>query len=195
MTSLLSLCVIGAKSRRVEVWPIISYFGINGKFGGIHSVMSKLSGIVSEHFPPSDVWVGGDFTTLGGTSVCRLGRWNGTTWESVASTSGSFDGTVYGIERAKDGTTYIGGYITSPSAGLVAYNGVNFTSLGQFAPYPVFRVFLSDAGKLVVSGGFTTIGNTSVSQAAVHKGQRASCGRRSGLRDNCQNVVCTERRC
>lgn len=118
------------------------------------------------------MWVGGDFTSIGGIAANRIAQYDSATntWSAL---SGGTNNTVMAIEKIGN-YLYVGGAFTSAggvAASYIArYNLVNGTweNIGDAngvvraisAYYPVF-------GTYVVAGGdFTTIGGTTVNYVA-----------------------------
>jgi trimeric autotransporter adhesin len=82
------------------------------------------------------LYLGGDFTQVGGTRVSHLARWDGIHWSSVG---GGVDGTVYALFAFDDGSgpaLYVGGQFanagrSTPAAGIAKWNGASWSALGS----------------------------------------------------------------
>lgn len=110
----------------------------------------------------TDVFVGGDFTSIGGTTLGSIGRWNGTIWQQLG-TSG-----LSGVcnTLATDGTyLYVGGSFTSAdgvanTANFARYNIAgntwsSITSAGQLnAQCSTITVTATD---VYIGGSFTGV--------------------------------------
>jgi hypothetical protein len=77
------------------------------------------------------VYVGGQFTTIGGVSAARIARWNGTTWSALGT--GTPD-VVYAL-IARDGWLYAGGGFANAGGqpgthGIAKWDGTNWFTVG-----------------------------------------------------------------
>ncbi|HRX85630.1 MAG TPA: hypothetical protein P5572_11485 [Phycisphaerae bacterium] len=79
------------------------------------------------------VYIGGQFTSAGGTSALRVARWDGSAWSALGS--GTTSGTVYAF-AAKDGVLYVGGGfasiggVTTGTRGIAQWDGANWSTVG-----------------------------------------------------------------
>jgi len=112
--------------------------------------------------PNGDVYVGGEFTQIGGLAINRIARWDGNTYHPLAV--GVDDGTVRYIAFGADGTVYVGGTFTN-------IGGVAHTNIASYDPatdtwatmgpgpglsHPVHGIGVTDDGQVWVAGQFTS---------------------------------------
>lgn len=125
-----------------------------------------------------DLYVGGQFTSAGGTSVVNLARWNGKSWSSLGA---SLNGTVYALTTAGS-RLYAGGIFTlaggQPVNRVAVWDGQAWSSLGTGAANGVTSTSgitsveaLAVAGNDVYVGGrFTQAGGVSALNVAHWNG-------------------------
>ncbi|MFN7022100.1 MAG: GC-type dockerin domain-anchored protein, partial [Phycisphaerales bacterium] len=76
------------------------------------------------------LYVGGSFTTAGGSFASNVARWNGTSWEALG---GGLNNEVLTLHVHDDGTgpaLYAGGRFTSPATGVAKWSGTGWVSVG-----------------------------------------------------------------
>ncbi len=164
-------------------------FVVNGiaKWNG--TKWSALGGGVSRTNPPSsyaavysiavvgtDVYIGGNFDTVGCISANGIARWDGNAWSAVGGgvSGGSVNpGTVYAL--ALDGTDlYVGGSFTqagTTSANNIAkWDGSNWSALGSGvdggANPPYVKAVAAKNGQVYVGGTISTAGGVSAAGIA-----------------------------
>lgn len=110
----------------------------------------------------NDVYVGGAFDDVGGTTGDHLMRWDGSTWSQVG---GGFNGNIYAIASAgKD--LYIGGLFSTPGKSIVRYDGHEFYSLGAGIAGTIKSIVVFE-NSVYVGGSFTlTVGSTTAKNIA-----------------------------
>jgi hypothetical protein len=150
----------------------------SGTNGGISSFAFDGSG---------NLYAGGYFTTLCGTSARRIARWNGSSWSALAN---GINGEIASIVTDGSGNLYVGGRFDS--AGSVAANhvakwdGGKWSSLGTGVGgghWPeVASLAIDGSGILYAGGSFDSAGGIRVNNIAKWDGAAWSpLG--SGLRD------------
>lgn len=106
------------------------------------------------------IYVGGDFTSIGGVSAARIAYWDGSAWNAMGS---GVNGDVYAIVVASNGDIYVGGALTT-AGGLTVnrvarWDGSSWHRLGQYQGLNaiVRSLALSRDGSsiLYVGGDFT----------------------------------------
>jgi hypothetical protein len=102
----------------------------------------------------SGVYVGGDFTVLGGVSALRIGRWNGETrWRSMDGGVG--EGTLITQVEPSPTGYYVTGWFTDiggvPARNAAHWNGTDWEPLGDGMP--------AGAGMALVASGTTLHAN------------------------------------
>jgi hypothetical protein len=152
----------------------------------------------------SDIYVGGEFTTLGdGTSANHIAKWNGRTWSALpCGKSNGVNDYVTAIAVSPNGTggsdVYVGGHFIGLGDGTFAdhiakWNGSNWSVL----PYGKLNGVIGDVNAIAVctnrTGGsdiyvgglFTTLGDgTSANHIAKWNGSTWSvlpCGQSNGV--------------
>lgn len=91
------------------------------------------------------LFVGGGFTTAGGTAAKSIAKWNGSNWQPLPS--GDFNGSVYVFEQHDDGNgtdLYAGGFFTSVG-GLTVNRVARWNGSAWSALQGTSGVGLSDA--------------------------------------------------
>ncbi|MFH0992503.1 MAG: T9SS type A sorting domain-containing protein, partial [bacterium] len=85
----------------------------------------------------SDLYVGGNFTTTGGTTANHIAKWNGSNWSPLISSGNGVNG-INGMVSALAviGTDlYAGGWFTSaggiPALNIAKWDGTNWSALGS----------------------------------------------------------------
>lgn len=93
-----------------------------GEWTGFGSVNFPIK--VCRVHPNGDVYIGGAFTTIDGTTFNRVARWDGEEWNVLndAGADGIDDGEVRAIAFDSEGNVYFGGTFVAINA--VSYNGV-----------------------------------------------------------------------
>lgn len=112
--------------------------------------------------PNGDVFVGGDFTDMGGSGADYIARWNGTSWNTVGGAT-ALNNTVYALAFGPTGLLYVGGAFTNAggnaSADFIAtWDGATWGNLSTGANGGVFALAVTATGTLYAGGQFTTIG-------------------------------------
>ncbi len=110
---------------------------------------------------------GGDFLQLASPVTTRYAaRWDGTTWRQLGNGlsggfrlfNGAISGTVFSFAPEGD-RLFLGGIFTSPSAGVVAWDGTNLVATpGIFDPdfddAPYVAKLIPQSGRLLAAGNF-----------------------------------------
>ena len=118
----------------------------------------------------TDVYVGGAFTTAGGSPASNIAKWNGTAW---AALGGGVNGAVYAITVS--GTdVYVGGSFTNaggPPANYIARwsNATGWSALGNGLNAEVKAIAVRGAD-VFVGGYFTLAGESTVNYIAKWNG-------------------------
>ncbi|HKP51562.1 MAG TPA: S-layer homology domain-containing protein [Chloroflexia bacterium] len=139
----------------------------------------------------TDVYVGGDFTMVGGISVGHIARWDGTAWHTLGSgpTNGVSGVTVRAI--AISGTdVYVGGSFDSAGGLATPYiarwDGSQWHALPN-GPDNVVYALSASGSDLYAGGVFTSVGSTTAYYIARWDGsQWSSLG--TGATNGLQNV-------
>ena len=137
----------------------------------------------------SDLYVGGDFTTAGGTPANNIAKWNGSSWSTL------YTGMNSGVSAlAVSGSDlYAGGDFTTAggiAVGAVAkWNGVSWSGLGTgLTNVPSVRALAVSGSDLYAGGVFTMAGGVPASCIAKWNGSAWSA-LGSGVTGGSQNAV------
>jgi hypothetical protein len=127
-----------------------------------------------------DVYVGGDFTSIGGVSARRIAHWDGHRWTALGS--GLDDGIVHAI-AVSGSDVYVGGTFTTAGGvrvnRIAKWDGRAWSALGQgisgctdsYCSSTVYAIGV-DAGKIYVGGQFTKAGEVVANGIAKWDGNR-----------------------
>jgi len=153
----------GGPANRIAKWNGSSWSplgsGMGGGSGGTRVLALAVLG--------NDLYVGGDFTTAGGSPANYIAKWNGSSWSALGSGMGGGIGGTMVLALAVSGSDlYAGGNFTtaggSPANYTAKWNGSSWSALGSGMSSFGFssRVFaLTLSGSDLYSGGaFTTAG-------------------------------------
>lgn len=108
--------------------------------------------------PNGDIYVTGQFTSIGGVACNRVARWNSATSAWVAMGTG-LDNTGFAIRVAPNGDVYVGGAFTAAGTSTAKYiarwDGSSWHRLGASGGLnnDVFAIAISDDGTQVFAGG------------------------------------------
>ena len=110
----------------------------------------------------SDVYVAGGFTSINGTTVNRVAKWNGTTWSALGGGLPSPTGQLSGVRLAAAGNELIaiGDFTVAgggPADRIARWNGTAWAPLGT-GLNDVGSAVVSAGGDILVGGAFTTAG-------------------------------------
>lgn len=149
-------------------------------------------------FHAGDLYLMGDFNTLGGVSIASLARWDGTGWRAMGDGPG-FRATS--LLSTSDGHMIVGGY-SSSGARVSRWDGQRWTAIdiGPVAANSYVLKLIEHHGELVALGTFpdTTLGSESVAVRRVNiggdawiarqpKGAEIACGGATVLRARVAN--------
>lgn len=113
---------------------------------------------------PGDVlYIGGDFTTVNGTSAIRVASWNGT---AISALGTGMDSSVFALTTGLNNVLYAGGDFTT-AGGVTAtrtamWNGSQWQSMGSGLNTTVRVLSLMPDGTIWAGGGFTNSGGVSL---------------------------------
>ena len=130
--------------------------------------------------PNGDLYAGGEFTQIGGTTVSNVARWNGMAWSALGSGIGGTGNSnrVYALAVAPNGDLYAGGYFGlaggATANNLARWNGTAWNALGTGAANglnnEVRALAVAPAGDLYAGGGFSQAGGVSANNVARWNG-------------------------
>lgn len=151
----------------------------DGSWSSMDNGLDAAPNVILEDNDNGYLYMGGNFTKAGSTTVNKITRWNGTTWESLDG------GIVFGvadfprsIAKHPNGDIYIAGLFTgagsaASTGGLAKFNGTEWQSIltggSVVGGYP--RAINIDKNGIVYTGGtFTGIGGVAASYVAQYDG-------------------------
>ncbi|MFN0242219.1 MAG: hypothetical protein ACKVWV_04945 [Planctomycetota bacterium] len=162
----------GAAAVRIARWDGETWSplggGVSGNVFGTPPVVRALEVFDGGNGP--ELYAAGAFTTVDGSTMASIARWDGDSWTNAGSlgvSAGLFDPLgVYALAVCDDGSgpaLYIGGEIAlagdpsgqTPISEIVRYDGVHYSALGAGLPSTVFAIlgFDDGSGPAVYAGG------------------------------------------
>jgi len=130
----------------------------------------------------NQLYIGGSFTTAGGTPANRIARWNGSSWEQVGNNG--MDGTVYALAYFQGKIIAAGEFFYAggiPSNKIAQFNGNSWEPLQLGMNDDVYALAIY-FNALRAGGRFTTAGGISANRIASWDGNSWSA-MGSGLND------------
>jgi hypothetical protein len=116
-----------------------------------------------------NLYIGGVFTTAGGSTANDIARWNGSSWSALGS---GMNNTIYALTMSGS-TLYAGGSFTtaggSPANDIAQWNGSSWSAMGSGMNNVVYALAVS-GGTLYAAGDFTTAGGTAANDIAQWNG-------------------------
>jgi len=117
----------------------------------------------------TELYVGGDFTTAGGSAANRIAKWDGTTWNSLGT---GMNGRVSALAVYND-TLYAGGSFTTAGGSAANYiarwDGSSWSAVGTGMNANVLALAVY-SGELYAGGDFTTAGGSAANYIAKWNG-------------------------
>ncbi len=164
--------------------------GPNGASGGVYAL--ALDPGANPATSDDVIYVGGEVAGVGGVTVNRVAKWNGTAWSAlgaagatsngVNNTTAQWDG-VEEIVVVSPTEVYLGGHFdnayaaaggaVADSAGIAKWNGTTLSAVGTGigGSDPIVNGLTKDAnGNVIATGQFTTAGGTASLRAAKWNG-------------------------
>jgi hypothetical protein len=100
-----------------------------------------------------NLYVGGDFTSAGGTAVNNIAKWVGDHWEALGS---GIDGTVNSLAIDSQDNLYVGGFIVTagsvPVKNIAKWTGTDWVALGN-GLVDTLSILAVDAEDRLIAGG------------------------------------------
>ena len=122
----------------------------------------------------TDVYIGGNFTTLGSQSIAYLAKWDGNNWSSAGS---GVNGPVYALATDGSFNLYVGGSFNqagdSTAYNIAKWDGFNWSTLYEPGGITngvnnVVRSIVVGFDGVYVGGGFTVAGGNNANFAAKY---------------------------
>lgn len=161
----------GISANRIAKWDGSSWSAFSGgvqnlSVFGIYyheGVVWNQGGLAPNH--PYELYVGGNFTTVDGSSVNRIARWNGSQWDGLGSGANLTvrDVIVY------NGDLYMCGEFTSPGNRIAKWNGSSWSTLGTGLNGTAYGMTIFQ-NELIVTGTFTSAGGSTAYRIAKWNG-------------------------
>jgi hypothetical protein len=118
-----------------------------------------------------NLYIGGDFSKVGGVNANRIARWNGNTWNAVG---GGIYGTVHALAADPAGDIYAGGSFpyadTTPAANIAKWNGTSWSPVGTGINGVVMTLKADELGNVYAGGDFSQAGGKEARNVAVWNG-------------------------
>lgn len=122
------------------------------------------------------LYVGGQFTDIGGSGADYLATWNGAAW-AVVSSAAALNNIVRTVARQPGSALgmYIGGDFTNAAAianadYIAAWSGSAYSALSTGMDSTVYAINVQPNGLVYIGGGFMVAGGVTVSRNAVWNG-------------------------
>lgn len=119
-----------------------------------------------------NLYIGGNFTTAGGTAANNVAKWNGSSFSALSTGLGSNLTTdqVYCMAVAPNGDVYAGGNFTTNATRVAKWNGTSWSTLSTGANDYVWNMAVDLSGNLYIVGNFSTVGGVSCANVAKWNG-------------------------
>jgi hypothetical protein len=124
--------------------------------------------------PQGRLYVGGQFTAVGGVAAANIARWNGTAWSALGVGT---DSVVYTLRCGPDGNIYVGGAFHNAGGGaawhVARYNvgASTWSALGAgVGAGDVADIIFDNAGLMYACGSFITAGGVNALRIASWDG-------------------------
>lgn len=124
--------------------------------------------------PDGSLAIGGTFQIVGGSSVLKVARWDGSSWSPLGSGIGPASGTVVrAMTVLGDGSLVVAGRFSTaggvPASNIARWDGQSWSGVGGgIAPSNalVYKLLPSGANGVIASGSFTAAGGVSAANIA-----------------------------
>jgi hypothetical protein len=166
---------LGIVANRVARWNGSSWSALGSGMGGVDPSVSVKALAVSG----SDLYVGGLFTTAGGSAATNVAKWNGSSWSALGAGMGGGGGFfpyVYAL-GVSGSDLYVGGAFTMAGGSAANYvakwNGSSWSALGSGmggGTFPCVYALAVSGSDLYVGGPFTTAGGSAANYVAKWNG-------------------------
>ena len=124
--------------------------------------------------PNGDLVVAGQFTASGSSTLSRIARWSGNSWNPFASGMSHTTNPTPFVDTiiVEPGTSNVlaGGLFTSPGAGIARWTGTAWTTLGVGFNNTVRALAKLPNGDIIAGGDFTMSGSAPIKNIARWNG-------------------------
>lgn len=133
--------------------------------GGVHTDDQILDVLP---MPNGDLYVAGEFTSIGGVAANGVARWDGATWQPLGA---GIDGVVRSIAALANGDIAAAGLFTTAGGvtvnGVARWDGMSWSALGSGVDAGVLSAVVGmPNGDVVVTGTMTMVGGVAVANIA-----------------------------
>ncbi len=129
----------------------------------------------------SNVYIGGTFNTVGGTSVQNIARWNGSNWSTLNTGA---NGTIYALALTSNGDLYAGGNFTEIGGvnanNIARWNGSTWQALDNGTDGPVLTIAVDANDGVYIGGTFEQVNGITANNIALRNGNSWSALTDSG---------------
>lgn len=164
-----------AEDGQIETYLLAFWDGIGWKIEGPGRV-NDFAGefILDMCVVGTDIYIGGNFTTLNSEPIAYLAKWDGTNWSQVGT---GVNGPVWALETDGNFNLYAGGQFTQtggvPANRIAKWDGTNWSALTEAGGITngvnnlVRSIAIGSTG-IYVGGDFTQAGGTPAFYAALY---------------------------
>lgn len=147
----------GAPAGRIAKWDGATWSSLGGITGGFFPAVNALAAFDDGSGPA--LYVGGQFTSAGGTFANNIAKWNGASWSGVGGLN-SYPNAFEVFDDGSGPALYAGGSFSSAGGvsanGVAKWNGSTWSSLGSGTDALVrsFAAFDDGAGPALYAAGY-----------------------------------------
>ncbi len=141
------------------------------RFGSLDNALNDRGYAVVYDSINNVTYIGGEFTSAGGTVVNQIVKWDGNNFTTLGT---GFNGTIYDLIVDNSGNLYAGGDFTTASGvsanRIAKWNGLSWSALGSGMNDAVYGLYIDNFGNLYAGGKFTTAGGNTANYFAKWNG-------------------------
>lgn len=156
----------GHTAQYLAAWDGVSWSTLGTGFGHSSFGTPYLSAATTFQ---DNLYVAGQFTTVGGVEANRIAKWDGSSWSTLST---GLDIEAFALAEY-DGRLVVGGYFAKAGGitakGAAAWDGTRFWALGSGTNNLIYALTVYD-GKLIAGGYFTRAGTHAVNYIAAWNG-------------------------
>ncbi len=160
----------GTAANHIAEWDGCNWTALGSGMGWGKGFFPYVSTVTASD---SDVYVGGNFTTAGGTAANYIAKRIGSSWAALGSGMGGARNPSVSALAVSGSDLYAGGDFTkaggNPANSIAKWDGSSWTALGQGMNGNVLALAVSGSD-LYAGGGFTTAGSSPANRIAKWDG-------------------------